>query len=71
MVLLSDVAMKQASCKDNTVRGWEDAERDWSAETYGRECEVKCSSWQERGSAFGHEWTVQGNGLERFEYLIW
>lgn len=63
--------MEQASCKDNTVGDWEGAERDWSTEAYGRECEVECSSWQKRSPTLGHEWTMQGNGPECFQYLVW
>lgn len=62
----SNFVWKQASCEDNPTGGWKKAERDWSPETYGRKCETECSSWQEGGPTFGHERTVQGNGLEFF-----
>lgn len=70
VVWLSEAALKQACCKDNTIGGWEDPERGSSSETYGRECEVECSSWPKRSPTFGHDRTVQDNGLEFFKNLI-
>lgn len=69
IVLLLGVALSQASWKDYTIGGWENAERGRSSETHGGECEVEFSARQERGSTSGIEWTMQGNGLERFEHV--
>lgn len=48
----------QASWKDYSIGGWENAERSWSSETYGRECEAEYFARQERSSTSGIEWTM-------------